>query len=108
YKVELTIRKFELPLKNGFFAKAKIYTTGFKKYYKVPISALVEGEENSVSVYVQHRDTVRKAVFQPMYIGEDFVVAGTDQLSNSRILTEGAQYLQEGEFFQALNSNNIQ
>ena len=106
YKVELTITSFDRPLKNGFFAKAKIYASAFKDYYKVPVNALVTGEQERVTVYVQQEDTVRASSFQPLYIGEDFVVAATNDLSNTAVLTEGAQYLQEGEFFQPLKATD--
>ena len=108
FRVELTITSFDRPLKNGFFAKAKIYSSAIKEYYKVPVDALVDGEEDLVTVFVQQTDTVARAAFKPLYIGHDFVVAAAADLPNSSVLTTGAQYLQEGDHFQPFSQTDIQ
>ena len=107
YRVELTITEFERPLKNGFFTKARIYSSALTDYYKVSVNALVTGEEEQVTVSVQQNDTVSSSSFQPLYLGEDFVVVATSDLTNTSVLAEGSQYLQEGEHFQPLNSTDI-
>lgn len=102
YGVELTIQDFPYELKNGFFAKASILPSSQQAYYKIPMNALVEGDEKLVSVYLPEDNKAVKASVRPIYIGDDFIAVAQKDLPQVNILTEGSAYLREGEEFQEI------
>ncbi len=102
YGVELTIQDFPYELKNGFFAKASILPSTQQAYYKIPMNALVDGDEKQVSVYLPEDNKAVKASVRPIYIGDDFIAVDEKDLPQVNILTEGAAYLREGEEFQEI------
>lgn len=103
YAVEIRLAQSAIDFKSGFFAKATIYPSIQRPYYKVPMTAVISGDEKQVAIYVPEANKVKKATFQPLFIGDDFIAVSTADLSSTNILTEGAAYLQEDEQFKKIN-----
>lgn len=99
FEIELTINKsINLPLRNGFIGKVKLFPSNQETYYKIDMNALVEGYQNKANIYIPINDTARKVTIRPEYIGGDYFTVSTEQLENvTAVITDGAAYLKDGE-----------
>ena len=103
FEVELRIKEFPAELKNGFFAKAKIFPSSQPAYFKVPMHAMVEGLQDKVAIFTTDGEKASRVIVEPQYIGEDFFTVDEKKMVHDLVITEGAAYLRDGESFETLN-----
>ncbi len=103
FQVELTILNFPYELKPGFFARATIKPGEQKPYFKVPMHAIVEGLDQQVAVFIPSENKVRRVVLSPKHIGEDFFTVEAESSNELAVITDGASYLSEGDYFETIN-----
>lgn len=104
FELELTINESRYKLKNGFIAKLQVYPTLQEDYYRVPMSALVEGDGEEATIYVPQDKTVRKLTVHPTYITDEFfVISGDEGKHLTRIVTQGVAYAKPGVEVEILN-----
>ncbi len=105
FGIELTLSPTTFDLKNGFVGSVEIFPSSQQPYYKVPMSALIEGSRQEVKVFVPDEDSAvaRLIAIPPQYIGDDyFTVLQKDWNAAKQVITEGAPYLSEGVKFTIL------
>jgi RND family efflux transporter MFP subunit len=103
FEVELTLLPTEYLLKNGFIGKLRIFPSKQHAYYRIPIKALIDGNENGASVYLYESEArkAKKVFLSPFYIDDDHFYVIEEALPESAaILTEGSAYLADGEVIQ--------
>ena len=97
FELELAVDAQEHSLKNGFIGKVQIFITPQEKYYKIPMDALVEADEQSASIFVAAgQNRAKKLELAPLYIGNDYFTALASTESPLNVITSGAAYLQDG------------
>jgi RND family efflux transporter MFP subunit len=98
FGIEVTLDSTPLQLKSGLVAKLSIVpssASGSRVY--VPISAIVEGNGNKASVFVLDQDRARRRDVDVAFIADDTVALASGVESGTRIVTDGALYLEDGE-----------
>ncbi len=100
FEIELSIASKNKRLRNGYIGKAVITPNTGKSYYKIPLSAIVEGNEKGVSIFIPNQaDTIAKEILvQPFHINsESIFVYLNEEMELANIITTGAQYLENGD-----------
>lgn len=104
FEIELTIGESPYRLKNGFIAKLQVYPSLQEAYFKVPMSALVEGDKEAAVIYVSENKTVRKMTVHPTYITDEFFVISQDEAKTlSAVVVQGVAYAKPGMEVEVLN-----
>lgn len=104
FEIELTIAEGPYRLKNGFIAKLEVYPSLQGPYFKIPMSALVEGDKESAVIYVQENETVRKMTVHPTYITDEFFVISQEEAKElSFVVVQGVAYAKPGMEVEVLN-----
>ena len=104
FELELTIAESRYPLKNGFIAKLELYPSLQEAYFKVPMSALVEGDGDEAVIYVPEAQSVKKVKVHPTYITDEFFVIDQAEAAGlSQVVTQGVAYAKPGEVVEVLN-----
>ncbi|MEL6943501.1 MAG: HlyD family efflux transporter periplasmic adaptor subunit, partial [Bacteroidota bacterium] len=106
FEVELTLNASgNIPLKNGFIGKVKVFPSNQAPYYKINMNALVEGKADKANIYVPVEGKAQKITVRPAYIGKDFFTVSADQIKDlERVITDGAAYLEEGAEFRVFEA----
>ncbi len=104
FEIELTMGESPYRLRDGFVAKLEIYPSLQEAYYKVPMSALVEGDAEAAAIYIAEKNTVKKMMVHPVYITDEFfTISKTEAGSLSAVVVEGAAYAKPGTEVEVLN-----
>ncbi len=95
FEVELTLNTFKPELKNGFIGKVAIYPSNEFPSLKIPMDALVEGNEKKASIYYTQDDrTLTNASVEVLEIKGDYFTVALSQLpKDAKIITRGAPFL---------------
>jgi len=96
FEVDIQINKKGKRLRNGYIARVIILPKQLESYYKIPIDALVEGNEELLTLFVPLQgDTIAREIkVKPDFIEENyFTVALSNDLYLSQVITSGAPYL---------------
>lgn len=100
FEVELAINAGKKRLRNGFIGRAEIMPGEENTYLKLPIAAIVEGDQKALSVFIpSSQDTIARMVMvEPLRITSSavFVKKPKDMLLE-RVITTGAPYLIDGD-----------
>lgn len=104
FEIELTLRDSPYRLRDGFIAKLEVYPSLQEAYYKVPMSALVEGDAEEATIYVPEKSTVKKMIVHPTYITDEFFTISREEAGNlSTVVIQGAAYAKPGVAVEILN-----
>jgi RND family efflux transporter MFP subunit len=99
FGIEVTLDPSDLPLKSGLVAKLTVVpsTAGAGSRVYVPIGAIVEGDGRTARLFVLDKDRARRRDVEVAFIEGDSValVGGVD--AGEQVITDGAQYLEDGE-----------
>ncbi|BDD11797.1 multidrug resistance protein (plasmid) [Fulvitalea axinellae] len=109
FEVELSLGKYRPELKSGFIGKVSLYPSKTEEVYVVPMSALVEGEVKTATVFITydgatvHRKTLRVSEIR----GDSFTVPQSELDSGAKIITAGAPYLRDRDSVVIVRHNII-
>jgi RND family efflux transporter MFP subunit len=99
FRIEVTLDPTDLPLKSGLVAKLTIVpssaSAGSRVY--VPIGAIVEGDGRSARLFVLDQNHARRRDVEVAFIEGDSVALTSGVEAGEQIITDGAQYLEDGE-----------
>lgn len=96
YEVELSIDAEGLALKNGFVGKVEIFPQAANGMVQIPLSALVEADNNHALVYALDSTGERAQALnlRNYELGDSFmVVSGEQLLGNSKLISDGARLI---------------
>jgi len=110
YEVEVTLSEKPEKLINGLVAKIDIFISGGRKYFFVPVDALVEarGDEGFVFTVDENNNAVKVAV-KIVSLSDNYAAVTGNLEKNTRIVTSGAPYLSNGDKIKTVaepNTNN--
>ena len=99
FNVEVMLERVELPLKSGLVAKLTIVpsTAAAGERVHVPISAIVEGDGRTASVYVLEQNRARRREVQVAFIDNETVALVNGVSRGEQVITDGALYVEDGE-----------
>ena len=106
YKVELTLAgTYHQDLKNGMVASVELFTRPDSSYYKIPMSALVEADRKTATVYLtEDQKTATKKELQIAELLGDYFTVNSQRLNSPTwIVIEGASYLNDQDSIIAIN-----
>ncbi|GAB5523789.1 MAG: efflux RND transporter periplasmic adaptor subunit [Roseivirga sp.] len=104
FEIELTLSDSPYRLRDGFIAKLEIYPSLQEAYYKVPMSALVEGDAELATIYVPDNKTVKKMTVHPTYITDEFFMISEEEAKDlSMVVVQGTAYAKPGMEVEVLN-----
>jgi RND family efflux transporter MFP subunit len=105
FEIELTIYPGPVNLKNGFIGKVKIFPGNQQPYYKIAMNALVEGARQSAGIYVLNEGSsaAKKIAIRPDYIGNDFFTVMATGFDYTRVITDGAAFITDGDDVRIIN-----
>lgn len=97
FDVELSLDGFFSELKNGFVGYVEILPSSTELHYRIPMTALVEGDDRKASIFISPDGaTVEKRMVEVNQIEDDFfMVDATELQANQWLIIEGAAYLSE-------------
>jgi multidrug efflux system membrane fusion protein len=99
FRIEVTLDRSELPLKSGLVAKLTLVpssaSAGSRVY--VPIGAIVEGDGSGARLFVLEKDRARRRDVEVAFIEGDTVALVNGVAAGEQVITDGAQYLEDGE-----------
>lgn len=99
FGIEVSLHPVDLPLKSGLVAKLTIVPStariGARVY--VPIGAIVEGSGRKAQVFVLDQKHARRREVEVAFIEGDRVALVDGIRAGERVITDGAQYLEDGE-----------
>jgi len=89
----------DLRLASGLVANVTIdpSRSGSVRFTYVPVSAIVEGEGRTASVFVIDGTTARKRLVRVGFIKDEYVALAEGLKPGERVVTEGSLYLVDGE-----------
>lgn len=99
FGIEVAIDAVDLPLKSGLVAKLTIVPSSAKAGTRVyvPIGAIVEGDGRTARLFVLEQDHARSRDVQVAFIEGESVALASGVAPGERVITDGAQYLEDGE-----------
>jgi membrane fusion protein, multidrug efflux system len=99
FGIEVSLDPMDLPLKSGLVAKLNIIPATAKAGERiyVPIGAIVEGSGRTAQVFVLDQTHARRREVEVAFIEGDRVALSTGLQAGERVITDGAQYLEDGE-----------
>jgi multidrug efflux system membrane fusion protein len=99
FRIEVALDPVDLPLKSGLVAKLTIVpssaSAGTRVY--VPIGAIVEGDGRRARLFVLDKDRARRRDVEVAFIEGDNVAVTSGVAAGEQVITDGAQYLEDGE-----------
>ena len=99
FGIEVSVDPADLPLKSGLVAKLTIIPSTAKvgERIYVPIGAIVEGSGRTAQVFVLDQKHARRREVEVAFIEGDRVALVGGLQAGERVITDGAQYLDDGE-----------
>jgi RND family efflux transporter MFP subunit len=99
FGIEVALEPVDLPLKSGLVAKVSIAPAAAKAGTRVyvPIGAIVEGTGLDARVFVLDGQHARRRDVRVAFIDGDRVALASGVAAGEQIVTDGAQYLEDGE-----------
>jgi RND family efflux transporter MFP subunit len=99
FGIEVSLDPTDLPLKSGLVAKLTIVPASAKAGERiyVPIGAIVEGNGRTARVFVLEQNHARQREVEVAFIEGEAVALETGLRAGEQVITDGAQYLEDGE-----------
>lgn len=108
FEIELTVETSFQVLKNGFVGKARIFPSHQEPYYRISMSALVEGDEHQARIFTYDQEGHKaqlKEVRPHSINAQYFTMLANGQDPINHVITEGAPYLKHGQKVKTRSSN---
>ena len=93
YETEIVLNGYHTGLRNGFFAKVRIYPSESETFQFLPIESLVEGSKMKGFIYTIKDNRAKKIEIDIHSIQNDQLIVLNAIRGYNEIVTEGAQYL---------------
>jgi RND family efflux transporter MFP subunit len=99
FPVEVRFDSQPMRLASGLVAKLKVYPAASRSALLtyVPIGALIEGDHDRASVFVVRGEKVQRREVRIAFIAPTEVALAEGLDPGERVVTDGAQYLEDGE-----------
>jgi RND family efflux transporter MFP subunit len=99
FGIEVSLDPTDLPLKSGLVAKLTIIPASAKAGERiyVPIGAIVEGDGRTARVFVLDQKHARQRKVEVAFIEGEAVALTAGLQAGEQVITDGAQYLEDGE-----------
>jgi multidrug efflux system membrane fusion protein len=99
FEVEITLDDFKGEIKNGFIGKIKIYPKNALKTYKIPMDALVEGNnKQAIIFYTTDNQIAKRATVRIEQFRNNYFSISTSELSNdAMVIIDGAPFLKDND-----------
>lgn len=99
FEIEITLDDYKGEIKNGFIGKVSIFPKSVLKSYRIPMNALVEGDDKEAIVfYSSDGHIARSKTVQIEQLRNNHFSIGTTELPNdAMIITEGAPFLKDND-----------
>ncbi|MBL8269545.1 efflux RND transporter periplasmic adaptor subunit [Steroidobacter sp.] len=99
FGIEVSIDPTDLPLKSGLVAKLTIIPATAKAGERVyvPIGAIVEGDGRTARVFVLDQKHARQRQVEVAFLEGETVALNSGLEAGEQVITDGAQYLEDGE-----------
>lgn len=104
YETEILINEQHSGLRNGFFAKVKIYPSKVESFKFLPIESLVQGNKDQGTIYAIDENRAVKVNIDILGVQEDQLIVRNDPGLLDEIVIEGAQYLEPGDELIVVNN----
>ncbi|MEM1136548.1 MAG: efflux RND transporter periplasmic adaptor subunit [Bacteroidota bacterium] len=106
FDVELTLSEYFPELKNGFVGFVQLFPSKEERHYKIPMSALIEGDKKKANVFTtKDKKTVQKRQLEVQEIYSDFFTVDIQSLAtNEWLVMEGAAYLNDQDTINIVNN----
>jgi hypothetical protein len=104
YEAEIILNEAHRGLRNGFFAKARIYPSVKGSYRFLPIESLVEGEKDQGTIYAVEENRAVKVAIDILGVEQDQLIVRSEHNALNEIVIEGAQYLDPGDELIVVNN----
>ncbi|MEM1321165.1 MAG: efflux RND transporter periplasmic adaptor subunit [Bacteroidota bacterium] len=104
FDIELSLNGFFPELKNGFVGAVEILPATAEAHYRIPMNALVEGDDKQASLFVSRDGKIaQKKTVMINLIADDFFVIDTTELrSREWLIVDGAAYLSNNDSIQII------
>ncbi|OEK01660.1 hypothetical protein BFP97_09095 [Roseivirga sp. 4D4] len=103
FELELTLKSETHVFKDGFVAKLRLYPSSQAPYYKIPMTALVEANEDEATIYIPKDQSVERMKVTPIVVGDDyFIISADNSISIDQVVTQGSAYAKPGEIVEIL------
>ena len=100
FKVDLRLTNNSYRLRNGMIGRSIIYPRAQNAYMKIPMDAIVDGDDESISVFTVESDTIAREVQLKPLVFLDKHIAVRPLSQESEVITRGAQYLADGDIIE--------
>lgn len=103
FTVELALDATDTALPSGSIGRATIHARGdgsTRSY--LPLSALVEGSSEQARIFVIENDKAREKLVSVAFISRDAAALATALPSGTRVVTDGAAYLRDGDLIRVV------
>jgi multidrug efflux system membrane fusion protein len=99
FPIEVRFGSTPVPLSSGLVAKLRVYPASSREaaLTYVPISAVVEGDQDRASVFVVNADRVKRRGVRVAFIESTGVALTSGLQPGERVVTDGALYLEDQE-----------
>jgi multidrug efflux system membrane fusion protein len=99
FGIEVSVDPGDLSLKSGLVAKLSIVPSSASAGIRVyaPISAVVEGDGRTARVFVLEQQHARRRDVEVDFIEGERVALASGLEAGEQVITDGAQYLEDGE-----------
>lgn len=99
FEIEITLNDYKNEIKNGFIGKVKIHSKNVLKSYKIPMNALVEGNnKEAVIFYTTDSRIAKRATVKIEQFRNDYFSIKTSELAdNAMVIVDGAPYLKDND-----------
>lgn len=111
FEVELSLQTKDLVLRDGFVGKAYIFPSSEGAFLHVPMSALVEADQDRAIVFVpdSSRKFAIRILLSPYTIGNDYLSIPSGSYPNlTEVITEGAKYIKRDNAIRILSKSTRQ
>ena len=103
YQVEITIKDPLDQLKSGFIGRALIFSALKENMIKIPLNAMRNASMDKVEIFVVENNKARLRTLSIDYINDDDLLIRNGLIPGEYVVTEGVDYIRNGENVQVVN-----
>jgi len=93
FEIEITLLHPPKELISGMIAKINIWSSKKEKLLKVPVDAIIEGNELTAYIYILDNEKVQKKQIEIDEIQDQFIFVRSGIVKGQRVVIEGVNYI---------------